>query len=127
MKISFNVQSQSLIDDPRLKPKPVQQVSPEWKSSIDALIETEEKTARTARACPALDDYLHLGFVIPLWSDMRLERVSVNSMGQARQDENGEYIRWRTAHGAFPIEFHGEAQVAGAEPLEPPFLSLIHI
>lgn len=69
---------------------------------------------------PALHDYLHMGYVIPLWTDLRLERVNVNAAGQPYQDVNGPYIRWQTAHGAFPIEFHGHDQIKDAEPLEPP-------
>lgn len=119
MPISFNVQSQSLIDDPRLCPKPAVEVLPDWKRSIPAKAERDGQKGRTARTCPAMDDYLHLGFIIPLWTDIRLERVSVDGAGRAESDPEGPYIRWQTAHGAFPLEFHGHEQIEGAEPLEP--------
>lgn len=121
MTITFNVQAQSLIDDDRLRPRPAVEVMPEWKSSLAAKVHKAMDEGRSARTCPALHDYLHLGYVIPLWTDLRLERVSVDASRRVVTDPDGEYIRWKTAHGAFPIEFHGPEQVAGAEPLEPPF------
>lgn len=118
--ISFNVQSRILIDDPRLCPKPASEVLPEWNQQIPAKAEKAGKEGRTARTCPAMYDFLHLGYIIPLWTDIRLERVSVDSRGRVVSDPNGAYIRWQTAHAAFPIEFHGPEQIDGAEPLQPP-------
>jgi len=120
MSIIFNVQSQSLIDDPRLCPKPATEVLPEWKRSLGARAEKDGLQGRTARTCPAMDDFVHLGYVIPLWTDMRLERVNVDPQGRPFATPDGQYIRWQTAHGAFPIEFHGAEQIEGAEPLQPP-------
>ncbi|MGF1605585.1 MAG: DUF6065 family protein [Rhodothalassiaceae bacterium] len=119
MKIVFNVQSEALIVDERLKPRPAAQVMPDWKKELAAKVEHEFRQARSARTCPALHDYLHLGYVIPLWTDMRLERVSVDGTGRPKADPDGPFIRWQTAHGAFPLEFHGAEQVKGAEPLQP--------
>ncbi|MEL7487980.1 MAG: DUF6065 family protein [Pseudomonadota bacterium] len=121
MSIVFNVQAQILIDDDRLRPKPAHEVLPDWKKTGPAKIEDNLVQGRTVRTCPALHDYLHLGYVIPLWTDVRLERVSVDPQGRGVRDPNGAYVHWQTAHAAFPIEFHGGEQVEGAEPLKPPF------
>lgn len=121
MTIVFNVQSQILIDDERLRPKPAHEVLPDWKGELPTKVEADLVQGRTARTCPAMHDYLHLGYVIPLWSDLRLERVSVDAQGRGVRDPNGKYVHWQSAHAAFPVEFHGRDQVAGAEPLQPPF------
>ncbi len=121
MTIVFNVQSQTLIDDDRLRPKPAHEVLPNWKTELPAKAVADLVHYRTARTCPAVHDYLHLGYVIPLWADIRLERVTMDASGRARLDPNGKHIHWQSSHAAFPVEFHGVDQVKGAKPLEPPF------
>ncbi len=120
MPITFNVQSKSLIEDDRLRPRPAVDVMPDWKKEIPGQIKRELEQGNTVRTCPAIHDYLHLGFVIPLWTDVIVERVSRAGNGQAIKDPKGKLISWRTAHGAFPLEQHGRDQVEGVEPLEPP-------
>lgn len=120
MHIKFNTQSPVLISDDRLKPRPAADLLPDWKRSISSKVYSGDEEGRSARTCPALHDYLHMGYIIPLWTDMRLERVSVSQNGMVTRDPNGAHIRWKTAYGAFPIEFHSQKQVDGAEPLEPP-------
>lgn len=119
MIISFNVQSQTLIDDTRLRPRPAVEVLPDWKSALPAKVEQGLVSGRSARTCPAMHDFLHLGYVVPLWSDFRIERVSVDAQNRAYRDPNGQLIFWQSAHAAFPIEFHAREQVEGAAPLEP--------
>lgn len=120
MPIIFNVQSQILIDDERLRPRPAHEVLPEWRVELPAKVKAGMVDGRTVRACPAIQDFLHLGYVLPLWSDFRIERVSIANNGRVSPDPNGKLIHWQSAHAAFPIEFHGKDQVAGAKPLEPP-------
>ncbi len=120
MAITFNVQSQILIDDERLCPKPAHEVLPDWRRELPARLEAEMRQGRSARSCPALQDYLHLGYVIPLWSDLKLERMSMDASGRGYRDPKGKLIHWQSAHAAFPVEFHDAAQVKGAAPLEPP-------
>jgi hypothetical protein len=119
--IKFNALHRSLMDDERLRPKPVGNVMPEWKREIDVKVVKEIDTGRSARACPALDDYLHLGYVIPLWTDIRLTRITIDQQGRVTPDPNGTRIHWKVAAGAPPLEMHTLDQVKGAEPLEPPF------
>jgi len=118
--ISFNTQSPILIEDKRLCPRLASELLPDWKSTMPAKVQKGWQTGQTARACPAMDDFLHMGYILPLWTDLRLERVKVDPRGRAMQDPDGEHIRWQTAHPDFPIEFHGYEQVEGAAPLEPP-------
>jgi len=118
--ISFNVRQSVLVDDARLRPKPAAEVLPDWKTSIPAKAQKELESGQTARACPALHDYLHLGYVLPLWTDIAIQRISLDANGRAREDPDGDQLRWRTPSPAFPLEFHAYEQVEGAEPLEPP-------
>ncbi|MEO0614087.1 MAG: hypothetical protein AAFY83_12320 [Pseudomonadota bacterium] len=120
MTIVFNVQSKILMDDPRLKPKPAGEMLPAWKTSIAGRLEKGLEQGGTVRACPAIHDYLHLGYSIPLWTDVLVERVSVGLNGQPVRDAKGTKLSWRTAHAAFPLEHHGIDQVKGVTPLEPP-------
>jgi len=121
MPITFNVQSQTLIDDERLRPRLAHEILPSWRHELPAKVEVGLTQGRTARTCPALQDYLHLGYIIPLWADFRIERVSVDSQGRPVRDENGKFVHWQSAHPAFPIEFHARDQVRGVQSMEPPF------
>ena len=120
MPITFNVQSKSLIEDDRLRPRLATEVMPDWKRDIPGQVEKELQKGNTVRTCPAIHDYLHLGYVIPLWTDVVVERVSLGANRQAVRDPKGKMISWRTAHAAFPLEQHGRDQVEGVEMLEPP-------
>ncbi len=119
-RITFNVQSQQLIDDDRLRPKPAGDLLPDWKRTIPGRVVRELDQGNTVRTCPAIHDYLHLGFIIPLWTDVFVQRVRQDASGRIMPDANGDKISWRTAHGAFPLEQHGADQVEGVTPLQPP-------
>lgn len=120
MKITFNAIHRSLTEDERLVPRPAARELPDWKADIPVKVAKGEKTGKSVRACPGIDDYLHLGYIIPLWTDVRLTRIRVNQFGQSSADPNGNKIHWKTGYGSPPFEFHPQEQVQGAEPLEPP-------
>lgn len=54
---------------------------PQWFKDIP--MGTVENNDLTARKCPAIKDLISTGFIIPLWSRLRLK---------SRYDENGQYI-----------------------------------
>lgn len=120
-KIRFNIAYESILNNRHLIPKRASDTLPDWKLHIPAKVKKGDVVGRTARACPAMHDYLHDGFIIPLWTDIALQRVSVDEAGRAVVDPDGEHIRWLTSHQNIPLEFHAYEQVAGAEPLEPPY------
>lgn len=119
MKIEFYAIHRTMIEDDRIKPKPVSKVAPDWKSKLPVHVTKGNDKGKTVRACPGIDDYLHLGYVIPLWADVILTRVRMDGAGRMAPDPNGRKIHCRTAYGAPPFEFHAIEQVKGAEPFEP--------
>lgn len=118
MKIEFHAIHRALVDDERTKPKPISQVSPAWKSQIPVHVTKGAHSGKTVRACPGIDDFLHLGYILPLWADVVLTRVNVDNMGRMSPNPNGRKIHCRTAYGSPPFEFHAVEQVQGAEPFE---------
>lgn len=120
MHITFNTPYTSLLEDERLRPRPAAEVLPDWRKEVSAIVRTERETGRSVRTCPALQDYLHLGYVIPLWADIQLTRVSIVN-GRITPDPNGRGIDWKTPNKlAFRLEGHGADQIKGAEPFQPP-------
>lgn len=121
MPIIFNAIHRVLLDDDRLRPKLASEVLPEWKADIPAIVRQGIHSGRTVKACPGIDDYLHLGYVIPFWTDARLTRMSIHPpTGRPVADPVGKRIHVKTPAGVPPLEFHGIDQVKGVEPLEPP-------
>ena len=119
MKIEFYAVHRVLIEDERTRPRRISEVAPDWKSKIPVHVTKGVHSGKTVRACPGIDDFLYLGFMIPLWSDVILTRVTIDSMGRMAPDPNGNKIHCRTGFGAPPFEFHAIEQVEGAEPFEP--------
>ena len=119
MKIQFNAIHRALAQDDRTRPKRISQIPPGWKSGLPVHVSKDSQSGKTVRACPGIDDFLHLGYIIPLWTDVILTRVSVDTMGRMKADPNGRKVHCQTAYGTPPFEFHAIEQVKGAEPFEP--------
>ena len=52
------------------KPRPVGQVIPDWFKHLPAFIDRPlTPGAGTAKACRPLHEYLHYGYILPLWAD----------------------------------------------------------
>ena len=81
------------------KPRPVGQVIPDWFKHLPAFIDRPlTPGAGTAKACRPLHEYLHYGYMLPLWADYIFDK-----------DPNSEQIiaKSKTAYGEHPSEQTG--------------------
>jgi hypothetical protein len=75
-------------------PRPAKQFIPKWFKDIPSFVEG----VTTVKNCPSFPDYFSQGYIIPMWSDVRL-----------KYDENTWF--WHTPRSSMSWDTHGEKQL----------------
>jgi len=74
------------------KPKPIGQVLPDWYKHLSAFIDRPlTPGAGTAKACRPLHEYLHYGYVLPLWADYIFEKNEEQNIVAISKTSYGEH------------------------------------
>ena len=76
------------------RPKPAKNFIPEWFRDIPS------SEPDTVKVCPSFPDYFSMGYVVPMWTDVKL----------ASNEFPGVDWNWQTPDKTFIIESHGNRQ-----------------
>tara|TARA_B100000900_G_scaffold94029_1_gene77265 strand:- start:1858 stop:2634 length:777 start_codon:yes stop_codon:yes gene_type:complete len=80
--------------------------SPQWQSEKhqEANVTNNISNKGTVKRCPAIPEFMSMGFVVPLWCDLRVEIF-----------EDGSW-KWNTPASEFSFDNHGPTQLADLLP-----------
>jgi hypothetical protein len=92
-KIEFITFVQGLESIEECRPKPAKNFIPQWFKDIPS------NEPKTVKFCPSFPDYFSMGYVLPMWTDVKLQFNS----------EKQEWV-WNTPSDQFLVEEHGNSQ-----------------
>jgi hypothetical protein len=79
-----------------VRPVPAKQFYPNWWRKLASF--DKESSTHTAKACPAFPDFFSQGFILPMWSDTKLE-----------YDPETTFYRWEAGRGEAPYKWDTHA------------------
>lgn len=97
-----------LEDIEECRPRPAKHFMPKWFKDVPATLTPEQKAVKgaisgpgvsTVKICPSFPDYFSLGYILPMWCDVKL----------FHNPENGEW-NWQTSSDTFAWDIHGNPQ-----------------
>jgi hypothetical protein len=110
--ISFVTNMPGLLDIEECLPIPARKAFPSWISQIprtDPIFNGE-----TVRKCPGIIDYLSQGYVLPMWTDVRLNYESESETWTAFSGRDGRTALWES-HGNHQFLDHVRAGYFGRD------------
>lgn len=110
--ISFITTVPGLLEIEECLPIPARKAFPDWVSKVpptDPIFNGE-----TVRKCPGIIDYLTQGFVLPMWSDVRLRYETDSERWSAFSGRDGKEGLWES-HGNHQFLDHVQAGYLGRE------------
>ena len=107
-KIEFISMADGLESIEECIPKPAKNFIPQWFKDIPP------RVPNTVKFCPSFTDYFSMGYVLPMWTDVRL---SFN-----RVSEDQTEWSWNTPSQNFTVEAHTDGQFT--DYVKPSFLGI---
>jgi len=92
-KIQFISTLEGLESIEKTLPRPAKYFIPKWFKNIPS----QTGDAITVKVCPSFPDYFSQGYILPMWSDVKLY-------------SDGEQWRWDSASSIFNWDIHGKDQ-----------------